>query len=85
MTVRKLSVALDEEVAVAAAAAAEHRGVSLSAWLNEAAANALAIEDGLAAVDLWEAEHGKLSVDELNVADTLLNRASAGGRRRRAS
>ena len=32
--------------------------LDLSAWLNEALLNALAIEDGLSAVAEWEAEHG---------------------------
>jgi hypothetical protein len=72
MTVRKLSVALEAEVASAAAESARRRGVSLSAWLNEAAATALAIEDGLAAVAEWEQEHGPLRAEELATADRLL-------------
>jgi hypothetical protein len=55
MPVRKLSVAIDEEVAAAATAAAARHGMSLSAWLTKAASNALAIEEGLAAVAAWEA------------------------------
>jgi predicted HicB family RNase H-like nuclease len=43
MGVRKLSVALDDGVAQAAAASAERQGLSLSAWLNRAAERALAI------------------------------------------
>lgn len=58
---RKLSVALDAEVADAAAAAAERDGLSLSGWLNRAAENALAVEDGLAAVREYETEHGSIS------------------------
>ncbi len=85
MSVRKLSVALDERVAAAAAAAAERHGVSLSAWLNEAASNALAREEGLAAVAAWEAEHGPLTADELAAADAVLSRSATTGRRRRAS
>jgi hypothetical protein len=85
MTVRKLSVALDEAVASAAAAAAERHGMSLSAWLSDAAANALAVEDGLAAVAAWEAEHGPLTADELATADAVLERSAARGRRREAS
>jgi hypothetical protein len=85
MTVRKLSVALDEAVAEAAAAAAERRGLSLSAWLTEAASNLLAIEHGLAAVAAWEAEHGPLTAEELAAADAVLGRSSARGRRRKAS
>jgi hypothetical protein len=83
--VRKLSVALDEQVAAAAADAAARRGVSLSAWLNEAAEHALAIEAGLAAVAAWEREHGPLTDEELAAADAVLSGAEAAGRRRRAS
>ena len=76
MAVRKLSVALDQHVADAAAASAERHGLSLSAWLNRAAENALAIEDGLAAVAEWEAEHGMLTPEELARADATLDRAA---------
>lgn len=75
MVVKKLSVALDEGVADAAALAARRRGVSLSAWLNQAAVGALRIEDGLAAVDEWESEHGRLAPDELADADRILDAA----------
>jgi hypothetical protein len=75
MSVQKLSVALEEQVARAAKEAAERRGISLSAWLNEASRNALAIEDGLAAVAEWEAERGPLPSDALASADTVLDRA----------
>jgi predicted transcriptional regulator len=78
VTVRKLSIALDDDVAAAAAASAEKHGQSLSAWLNDAAAQALAVEDGLAAVAEWETEHGALTDDELAAADAVLDRA--GGR-----
>ena len=39
MAVRKLSVALKEDVARRAAVAAAHQGLSLSAWLSRAAEN----------------------------------------------
>jgi hypothetical protein len=77
MGVRKLSVALDEQVADAAVASAERHGLSLSAWLNRAAENALAVEDGLAAVAEWEAEHGALTAEELSAADAALDREIA--------
>jgi hypothetical protein len=77
MAVRKLSVALEESVAAQAADAAERRGVSLSAWLNAAAERALLIEQGLAGVAEWEAEHGELSVEELAWADSVLERSVA--------
>ena len=73
MSVTKLSVSLDAAVAEAAAASAARRGLSLSAWLTRAAESELAIEDGLAAVAEWQAEHGTLSADELAAADRVLD------------
>ncbi len=75
MSVKKLSIALDESVAEAAANAAEHNGVSLSAWINAAAERALVVEAGLAAVHLWEKEHGVLGGEELAWADSVLDLA----------
>jgi hypothetical protein len=46
--------------------------------MTRAAAHELAVQDGLAAVAEWEAEHGALTADELAEADRLLNRGSAG-------
>jgi hypothetical protein len=75
MGVKKLSIALDERVAEAAAASAERHGLSLSAWLNRAAQNALAVEDGLAAVAEWEAEHGAFTAEEIAAAEAVLDAA----------
>ena len=77
MTVRKLSVALDEHVAVAAADAAERAGLSLSAWLSRAAERALTIERGIEAVRAWEQDHGPLTDEELAAADDVLDRLLA--------
>lgn len=82
MAVKKLSVALDDEVAEAAAKAASRAGVSLSAWLNHAAENELAIEEGLDGVREWEDQHGELSAEELARADELLDRVLADAERR---
>ena len=80
MTVRKVSVALDPDVAAAAADAAALRGDSLSAWLNDAAAVRLRVERGRAAVREWEAEAGALTEVERARADrdldALLRKAS---------
>ncbi len=73
MSAQKLSVALEEPVAVAAKRAAQRRGISLSAWLNEASRSALTVEDGLIAVAEWEAEHGALSTETLAAADAVLD------------
>jgi hypothetical protein len=83
MPVRKLSIALEDEVAEAAARAAERAGLSLSAWLNHAAEHELALEAGIEAVRDWEAEHGELTPEELEAADALLDRVIQA--RRRAS
>jgi hypothetical protein len=82
MAVKKLSVALDDEVAEAAAKAASRAGVSLSAWLNHAAENELALEEGLDGVREWEAEHGEMSAEELARADELLDRVLASAEQR---
>jgi hypothetical protein len=82
MTVRKLSVALEDDVAEAASRAAERAGMSLSAWLNHAAENELAIEAGLDSVREWEADHGALTAKELAAADKLLDRVVRDSKRR---
>ena len=81
MPVKKRSVAHDDAVAAEVARAAERSGVSVSAWLNDAAANALAVEAGLEAVRAWEADHGALTSDELAAADALLDRLAPPARR----
>lgn len=87
MPAQKLSISLEEPVLLAAKQAAKRRGMSLSAWLNEASASALEAEahlaDGLAGVAEWEAENGPLSAEELAKADAVLDAAGIG--RKRAS
>lgn len=78
MPATKLSIALEEPVARAARQSAERKGMSLSAWLNEASRNALRIEEGLAAVAEWEAEFGSLTPEELAAADAVLEDAGVG-------
>lgn len=72
MPVRKISVALDEGTAQAASDAAARTAVSLSSWLNQAADRALRIEEGLRAVQAWEADNGALTAVELAAADRFL-------------
>jgi hypothetical protein len=81
MSVRKISIALEEETAQAASEAAARTGVSLSSWLNQAAERALRIEAGLRGVQEWEAENGALTPSELAAADRFL----AKKQRKRAS
>jgi hypothetical protein len=74
MVVRKLSIALDEHIAAAAADAAEREGLSLSAWISAALTETLAIEAGLAAVAEWESEHGAFTPEEIAAADEIVER-----------
>jgi hypothetical protein len=64
----KLAITVDPDVHARVLAAAEQDGVSVSAWMTEAARRTLLIRDGLDAVVEWEAEHGKLTGNEMDEA-----------------
>lgn len=64
----KLAITVDPDVHKRILAAAEKEGVSLSAWMTEAARDALKIRAGLEAVAEWEHEHGAFTQEELNEA-----------------
>ena len=64
----KLAITVDSDVHERVVAAAAAEGVSVSAWMTEAARRALLVRDGLRAVSEWEAEHGVLTDDELDAA-----------------
>ena len=64
----KLAITVDPDVHVQVLAAAAHDGVSVSAWMTQAARRALHIRDGREAVAEWEAEQGKLTDDEMGAA-----------------
>jgi hypothetical protein len=85
MPTQKLSISLEEPVLLDARKAAKRRGMSLSAWLNEAAVKALEteirLEDGLAAVAEWEAESGPPSTAEVAEANAVLDAAGIGLKR----
>lgn len=61
----KLAITVDPEVHQGIVEAAQADGVSVSAWLTEAARRALQVRDGLAAVGEWEVEHDALTADEM--------------------
>lgn len=73
MAVQRLSLALSKDTYERALASAQRQGLSLSAWLDRAAASALCIEDGLVAVAEWEADNGSLTAEELAAADAILD------------
>jgi hypothetical protein len=64
----KLAITVDPAVHERVLAAAAAEGVSVSAWLTEAARRALLVADGRAAIAEWEAEHGPLTAAEMAAA-----------------
>jgi hypothetical protein len=64
----KLAITVDPDVHRNILAAAARDGVSVSAWITDAAREALHRRAGLAAVAQWEKQHGRFSVEELNEA-----------------
>jgi hypothetical protein len=76
----KLAITVDPNVHGQVLAAATAEGVSVSAWMTEAARRALRRRDGLAAVSEWEAQHRRLTDVEMEEAR---QRVRAPGRRHR--
>jgi hypothetical protein len=62
-----MAITVDPTVHAQVVAAADE-GLSVSAWMTEAARRALIVRDGLAAVAEWEAEHGALTPEEMAAA-----------------
>jgi hypothetical protein len=61
----KLAITVDPSVHERVLAAAAKEGMSVSAWMTNAARQALLVADGLEAVREWEDEHGAFSEAEL--------------------
>jgi len=81
-TVVKKSVSVPDVIWSAAEVAADVRHMTVSALVTEALENYLRIQDGLAGVAEWEAEHGPLTEEELAEADAILDAHGVGIRRR---
>lgn len=64
----KLAITVDADVHARVIEAAAGEGVSVSAWMTEAARRALLVRDGLAAVAEWEAQHGSFTDEEMAAA-----------------
>lgn len=77
--VDRLSVTMPPEVGAAVRDAAERAGTSVSSWLTAAAVQQLRNELLGAALDLWEAEHGPFTDDELNTATAALRKTRRRG------
>jgi hypothetical protein len=63
--IARLSISFDSDLGDAVRCAALHRGLSLSAWLADAAAAKLRAETLADYLEDWETEHGGLTADEL--------------------
>ena len=61
----KLAITVDPEVHRQILEAAAADGVSVSAWMTDAARRTLKVRDGLSAVAEWEREHGAFTEEEL--------------------
>jgi hypothetical protein len=64
----KIAITIDPDIHKNILAAAARDGVSVSAWMAVAAREALQRRAGLAAVALWEKQHGRFSAEEMNEA-----------------
>ena len=64
----KLAITIDPDIHENVLAAAARDKVSVSAWMTSAAREALQRRAGLAAVALWETQHGRLTTEEMNEA-----------------
>jgi hypothetical protein len=64
----KLAISVDPQVHEGVVRAAAEDGVSVSAWITEAARRALVIRDGLAGVDDWERANSAFTDDEMAAA-----------------
>ena len=64
----KLAITVDPHVHENIIAAAARDRVSVSAWMTNAAREALKRRAGLAAIGLWEKQHGHFTPEEMNDA-----------------
>jgi hypothetical protein len=75
----KLAITVDPDVHDRVVSAAAQEGVSVSAWMTEAARRALVVRDGLSAIAEWERLNGQFTPDEMasarqQVAEELTTR-----------
>ena len=64
----KLAITVEPDVHQRVLTAAAHQGVSVSAWMTEAARRALVVSDGLLAVAEWEQDNGAFTPEEMTAA-----------------
>jgi hypothetical protein len=81
----KLAITVDPDVRDQVLVAAKAEGLSVSAWMTNAARRALLVRDGLDAVSEWEAEHGAFSDAELAAARRRVVGELGSARRKRSA
>jgi hypothetical protein len=64
----KLAITVDPDVHQRVLNAAAQEGVSVSAWMTEAARRALVVRDGLSAIAEWERSNGPFTPEEMIAA-----------------
>ena len=80
----KLAITVDPNVHERVVNAAAQEGISVSAWMTEAARRALAVRDGLTAVSEWERANGPFTPEEMTAARHRVARELAAPRKRSA-
>lgn len=83
MAAEKYSASMDDVLLADARAEAEAAGLTLSSWLAGAAADRLRLKALHHLVDEWEAEHGAISVAELDALEDKVAEARRSARERR--
>jgi hypothetical protein len=78
----KLAITVDPDVHDRVVSAAAQEGISVSAWMTEAARRALVVRDGLAAVSEWERLNGPFTPDEMASARQRVAKELATPRKR---
>lgn len=81
----KLAITIDPGIHERVLAAAAREGMSVSAWMTNAAREALRRRAGLAAVALWEKQHGRFSAEEMKQARRAVQAQLRGSRTVRRS
>lgn len=81
----KIAITVDPDVHAQIVEAAATDGVSVSAWITQAARHALKLRDGRAAIAEWEAEHGAFTDEELAAARREIAEAETAARMRRSA
>ena len=83
MAAEKYSASMEHVLLAGARADAEAEGLTLSSWLADATADRLRLKALHRLVDEWEAEHGAISVAELDALEDKVAEARRSARERR--